>query len=59
MNEERTITISIEEYKELLMSRIKLNTLAAYVDSANRKNAPCFDSEYISFILGVPARGVK
>lgn len=54
---EATITISIEEYKELLMSRIKLNTLAAYVDNADKKNAPCFDRDYIMFILGVQRRG--
>ena len=56
MNESTTVTISIEEYKELLMSRIKLNTLAAYIDHAGTSSY--LDREYIGFILGV-SKGVK
>lgn len=57
MNESTTVTISIEEYKELLMSRIKLNTLAAYMDSAEASHY--IDREYVGFILGVLTKGVK
>lgn len=56
MNESTTVTISIEEYKELIMSRIKLNTLAAYVDA---KETVYLDREYIEFILGVKRKEVK
>lgn len=57
MNESTTVTISIEEYKELLMSRIKLNTLAAYMDSAEASDY--LDREYVGFILGVSKKEVK
>lgn len=56
MNEERTITISTEEYAELMMCRAKLNILAAYVD---RADVHYLDSDFVTAILGVPAKGVK
>ena len=56
MDESTTVTISLEEYKELIMSRIKLNTLSAYMDSAQASHF--VDREYVGFILGV-SKGVK
>lgn len=51
-----TITISTEEYTELIMCRIRLNILANYVDD-NKKSY--FDDDYIRFILGVRKKEVK
>lgn len=56
MNEERTITISTEEYAELMMCRSIVNILSAYVD---RADTHYLDNDFVSAILGVPARGVK
>ena len=53
---ETTITISTEEYTELIMCRIRLNILADYVDD-NKKSY--FDDDYIRFILGVRKKEVK
>lgn len=56
MGEERTITISTEEYAELMMCRSIVNILSAYVD---RADLHYLDSDFVSAILGVPAKGVK
>lgn len=56
MSEERTITISTEEYAELMMCRSIVNILSAYVD---RADTHYLDSDFVSAILGVPAKGVK
>lgn len=53
---ETTITISTEEYSELIMCRIRLNILANYVDN-NKKSY--LDDDYIMFILGVQKKEVK
>lgn len=56
MNEERTITISTEEYAELMMCRSIVNILAAYVDL---EDTHYLDHDFVATILGVPAKGVK
>lgn len=50
MNEERTITISTEEYAELIMCRTRLNILATY---AEQRGKSYFEEEFIALILGV------
>ena len=56
MNEERTITISTEEYAELIMSRSRLNILATYAEQSVRTY---LDGEFIALILGVKMKEEK
>ena len=46
---ENTITISTEEYAELMMCRTRLNILATYTEQSERSY---LDSEFIALILG-------
>lgn len=48
---ENTITISIEEYAELIMCRSRLNILATYAEQNERTSY--LDREFIALILGV------
>ena len=57
MNEERTITISTEEYAELMMCRSRLNILATYAEQNERTSY--LDREFIALILGVSKKEVK
>lgn len=57
MNEERTITISTEEYAELIMCRTRLNILATYAEQNERTSY--LDREFIALILGVSKKEVK
>lgn len=57
MNEERNITISTEEYAELMMCRSIVNILSAYVDREDTTHY--LDRDFVATILGVPAKGVK
>lgn len=56
MSEERTITISTEEYAELVMCRTRLNILATYVEQNDKSY---LDDEFITLILGASKKGVK
>lgn len=56
MNEERTITISTEEYAELIMCRSRLNILATYTEKNERSY---LDAEFIALILGASKKEVK
>lgn len=56
MSEERTITISTEEYAELIMCRTRLNILATYAEQSERSY---LDGEFIALILGVSKKEVK
>lgn len=47
---ENTITISTEEYAELIMCRTRLNILATY---AEQRGKNYFEEEFIALILGV------
>lgn len=53
---ETTITISTEEYAELMMCRIRLNILATYAEQSDRSY---LDSKFIALILGVSKKEVK
>lgn len=57
MNEERTITISTEEYAELIMCRSRLNILATYAEQNERTSY--LDRECIALILGASKKEVK
>ena len=57
MNEERTITISTEEYAELMMCRTRLNILATYAEQNERTSY--LDREFIALILGVKRKEEK
>ena len=48
---ENTITISTEEYAELMMCRTRLNILATYAEQNERTSY--LDREFIALILGV------
>ena len=56
MSEERTITISTEEYAEFMMCRTRLNILATYVEQNNKSY---LDDEFIALILGASKKEVK
>ena len=56
MNEERTITISTEEYAELIMCRTRLNILATYVEQREKSY---LEEDFIALILGVSKKEVK
>ena len=57
MNEERTITISIEEYAELIMCRSRLNILVTYAEQNERTSY--LDREFIALILGTKRKEEK
>ena len=48
---DNTITISTEEYAELIMCRSRLNILATYAEQNERTSY--LDREFIALILGV------
>ena len=51
-----TVTISTEEYQELLMCRTRLNILSAYVEDSDR----CYlDDHFVALILGVTRKVVE
>ena len=54
---ENTITISIEEYAELIMCRSRLNILATYAEQNERTSY--LDREFIALILGVKRKEEK
>ena len=54
---DNTITISIEEYAELIMCRSRLNILATYAEQNERTSY--LDREFIALILGVSKKEVK
>ena len=56
MSEERTITITTEEYAELMMCRTRLNILATYVEQSERSY---LDAEFIVLILGASKKGAE
>lgn len=53
---DNTITISTEEYAELIMSRSRLNILATYAEQSGRTY---LDGEFIALILGVKMKEEK
>ena len=53
---ENTITISTEEYAELIMCRTRLNILATY---AEQRGKNYFEEEVIVLILGASKKEVK
>ena len=53
---ETTITISTEEYAELIMCRTRLNILATYTEQNDRSY---LDAEFIALILGASKKGAK
>ena len=57
MNEERTITISTEEYAELMMCRTRLNILATYAEQNERTSY--LDREFIALIIGAKRKEEK
>ena len=54
---DNTITISIEEYAELIMCRSRLNILATYAEQNERTSY--LDREFIALILGVKRKEEK
>ncbi len=56
MNEERTVTISTDEYAELMMCRTRLNILTTYTEQSD---ISYLDGEFIALILGVKRKEEK
>ena len=54
---ENTITISIEEYAELIMCRSRLNILATYAEQNERTSY--LDREFIALIIGAKRKEEK
>ena len=48
---DNTITISTEEYAELLMCRTRLNILTTYAEQKDTRHY--LDSDYVALILGI------
>ena len=53
---ETNISISTEEYAELIMCRTRLNILATYTEQSERSY---LDAEFIALILGASKKGAK
>lgn len=53
---DNTITISTEEYAELIMCRSRLNILVTYAEQSGRTY---LDGEFIALILGVKMKEEK
>lgn len=53
---ETNISISTEEYAELIMCRTRLNILATYVEQSERSY---LDAEFIALILGASKKGAE